>query len=364
MIKKLVFFNINMELGGVEKQLSYLINHLNQEKDYKVYLLLCNKTGSLLDDIPMDVETIDLGKSVSFLNKLIMIMQIYYFFKKIKPDYVISFHSRLHSIAVIACSMLRVKIICRFPGCVQSSKLSFLRQVYLFRSYKLIAISRGVLHSIIKTYPKISMQKILLIENGIDTKLITALSNNLVEKKDLWIAHSEQPIIMVVSRLIYNKRVDVLINAIQHLEVKVKMVIIGDGKERFALQELAKRLGINESVLFLGYKDNPSSYLKYATALVVTSEKGEGFPNVILEAKTLGVACIVADFFGGLEGIINNEVDGIIYEMNSSQDLARKIELLLSNNSLHRKIVEAGRQQVRVSHEMRINVEKYKKIFI
>lgn len=98
------------------------------------------------------------------------------------------------------------------------------------------------------------------------------------------------PIAAIVARLEPQKRVDRAIRAhaaIRGRGLGHRLVIAGDGSERSRLEELARELGVEESVLFLGSIPNPYPLMRLAT-LVVLSSDYEGLSLVVAEAMLLG----------------------------------------------------------------------------
>ncbi len=74
----------------------------------------------------------------------------------------------------------------------------------------------------------------------------------------------------------------------------LKLVLLGDGPLAARMQELARDLGIQDDVLFLGFQKNPFPYMCAAKLLLLAS-LWEGFPNVILEALACGTPVVAAD---------------------------------------------------------------------
>ena len=98
-------------------------------------------------------------------------------------------------------------------------------------------------------------------------------------------------------------------------------IIIGDGKELETLKNLAKQEGVYDRCLFLGYKKNAISYLKYFDIYVATSYS-EGFGLSIIEAGQCGlpIVCSNIDIFKELysdKDVVFYEIDNILSLTNA-----------------------------------------------
>jgi len=86
-----------------------------------------------------------------------------------------------------------------------------------------------------------------------------------------------------------------------------KLVILGDGYLKPKLQKLIKRCGLKENVYLLGHQDNVFLYLSASDCFVLSSLH-EGLPNVVLEAKTVGLPIISTDCDTGPREILAPEL--------------------------------------------------------
>lgn len=104
------------------------------------------------------------------------------------------------------------------------------------------------------------------------------------------------PRLVGVGRLHSQKGFDLLLRALAALPPGMpwELNLAGDGPEGPALQALTDELGLADRVHFLGRVDNPFPLYRWADLVVVPS-RFEGFPNVPLEAMSVGAAVIVAN---------------------------------------------------------------------
>lgn len=147
--------------------------------------------------------------------------------------------------------------------------------------------------------------------------------------------------IVAAGRLIPEKGFDLLINAFSKLENKeLKLVILGDGKEKQRLISIAKNKAVFDRISFNGFVQNPMPYFKNAKLCVVSS-RIEGFPNVLLQMIALNTSVVSTLCADGIEYIPNI----ITCKPNSENELLKNIEQCLQENeqksTLKRKEIDA-----------------------
>lgn len=140
------------------------------------------------------------------------------------------------------------------------------------------------------------------------------------------------PYIIAVGRLVEVKGFDRLIRAFTKIKSNsqedLKLVIIGDGPLKSALDELIYLLGAKENVILLGKLDNPYPYIKSAQCLV-SSSISEGHPLVIGEAIILGVP-IIATNCEGNSGMLAHGSYGYLCD-NSERGLVSALTYFLDS---------------------------------
>ncbi|KAB1990632.1 glycosyltransferase family 4 protein [Streptomyces triticiradicis] len=115
-------------------------------------------------------------------------------------------------------------------------------------------------------------------------------------------AHGRTPVIAVVSRLVPQKRLDLLVQAMPALEHKmpgVRLDIAGDGSELPRLRDLATRLGVSDAVTFHGRVSEERKEELLARAwLTVVPSLAEGWGLSVIEANAVGTPAVVFDVPG------------------------------------------------------------------
>lgn len=152
------------------------------------------------------------------------------------------------------------------------------------------------------------------------------------------------PFIVGVGRLNRQKGFDVLIRAFATLSKRRpdwRLVILGEGEERAALESLVTALGLQGRVLLPGAIASPGAVLSSAS-LFVLSSRYEGFPNVLLEAMALGVACVATDCDSGPREIISDGADGVLVRVDDVEALAEGMARLADEAGLRQRVARAA----------------------
>lgn len=153
--------------------------------------------------------------------------------------------------------------------------------------------------------------------------------------------------IICVASLIERKGIDLLFDALIHINSEYELILVGDGNKKESLRELAIKKGISDKVKFMGFKNNEEIKKLYKESdLFILPTREDCFGLVIIEAMCAGLPVIVSKFADGAYDLIADGINGFIIDPYKSDEFAKKIELLLSDVDLMKKM----------------SIENYKKI--
>ena len=124
--------------------------------------------------------------------------------------------------------------------------------------------------------------------------------------------------------------------------IPANLVMAGDGPERSPAESLARELGIQSHVTFLGKQDHIERLLPTAHVLLLPSEL-EAFGLAALEAMACGVPPVATDR-GGVPELVTNGVDGYLEPVGDVAAQAARVVDLLSNDTLYEQLSAAARQ--------------------
>ena len=105
-------------------------------------------------------------------------------------------------------------------------------------------------------------------------------------------------------------------------------MILGEGKERPALEALIKELGMQERVQLPGFAANPYAYMSRA-AVVVLSSRWAGSPNVLVEAMACGTPVVATDCRSGPAELLDGGRLGPLVPVGDHSSMAAAIEQML-----------------------------------
>ena len=129
------------------------------------------------------------------------------------------------------------------------------------------------------------------------------------------------------------KDFNTLINAYVNLKIEnkisEKLVLVGDGPDREKLENLVKKLKMEEDIIFLGKKSNPYIWMKNSKAFILSS-KYEGLPTVLIEALILDVPSISSNCLTGPVEILENGKFGELFNIGNVKELEQKILITLN----------------------------------
>lgn len=124
-----------------------------------------------------------------------------------------------------------------------------------------------------------------------------------------------------------------------------RLVLLGDGPDRGALEQLAAELGLRDAVLFAGFCANPFPYVRAADMLILSS-RYEGFGMVIGEAMALGTPVISADCPTGPRDLLDFGRAGLLVPPGAADALADAIERMLADGALRASLVAHATRKI------------------
>jgi len=140
------------------------------------------------------------------------------------------------------------------------------------------------------------------------------------------------PVVLGAGRLAPQKDFATLIRAVARLrrERAVRLIVLGEGKERDRLRRLADDLGIGTDVDLPGFVAAPAAWMARADAFVLSS-RWEGSPNVLLEALALGCPCVATQCPTGPDEILEDGRYGPLVPVGDDEAVARALERVLDD---------------------------------
>ncbi|MCF8102173.1 MAG: glycosyltransferase [Desulfarculaceae bacterium] len=160
--------------------------------------------------------------------------------------------------------------------------------------------------------------------------------------------------VLYVGKLLLSKGVGILLEAMALLDREgdlkghFALRLVGDGKDRSEITVMARRLGLEDSVEFWGYCDDPAQLgqaFAEADLLVVPSmTHPEGMPRVLEEGLRHSLP-VVATQVGGIPLAYEDGLDLVLAKPGSSEELAKAMARVVRNGTLRRSLIARARQR-------------------
>lgn len=367
--KRVLWLIKGLSVGGAERLLTASLPYLNRSMfDYQVAYFLTHK-----DDLVPEFERAGIPVFCLNINKpydLGAVLRLARLLRQQKIE-ILHIHSPHAGIlGRVAAHLSGVKAVVNTEHS-QLERQNRLAQLGNLLTYPLndavIAISESVLHSILDR--QIFKRGIYVtIHNGVDLNAIaTAGICRTPLKESLGIAAHHQ-VVGNVANLYPGKGHQYLLEAarlVLNQLPDVTFVIVGKEKKKEdleQLQELAQRLGIQDRVIFTGFRQDVFQVMSTFDIFVLPS-LWEGFGIVLLEAMALGKP-VIGTNVGGIPEVIDNGLNGFLVEPRNSQQLAERILELLRNAALRNRMGQNGIQKVQLRFSIERVVKEIEKVYM
>ena len=209
----------------------------------------------------------------------------------------------------------------------------------------------------------IDAEKLFVVYNGIDTDIFKPDENKRLTIRKKYSLGEEAKVILMAGVVHKQKGMHIGLKIFAEMKKKnpeAKMVIVGDGPQLESLKKLAKRLTIENEVIFCGFIPNEETYLYYNTADIFLNPtiRVEGLPIVTLEAMACGLPVVVSRI-GGTQSTIDDGVSGFFVRPKDNRLLIKKTVQILNDPILSKKMGENGRQKVLVKFSKEKMISDY-----
>ncbi|MBE1527225.1 N-acetylgalactosamine-N,N'-diacetylbacillosaminyl-diphospho-undecaprenol 4-alpha-N-acetylgalactosaminyltransferase [Sphingopyxis sp. OAS728] len=297
--RKRILFAINsLAGGGAERVLATLLGGSTPWRErYDIHLALLDDEPRAYD-VPEWVEVHQLDARHKFLPSLTQLRALV---GRLSPDATLSFLTRANVANAWAMAgrgrpwliSERVNTSAHL-GSARAAK-AMVRMVYP-RAAHVIAVSDGVVDDLAANFG-VARARMSSIANPVDHERIAKLA---AEQPSFT---PPGPYIVAAGRLMPNKNFPLLLRAYAKAAPLERLVLLGEGPERGALEALAASLGIADRVDMPGFVANPFAVVARAEAYAMPSN-AEGFPNGLVEAMACGLPVVATNCASGPSEIL------------------------------------------------------------
>lgn len=374
---KILFVITKKDVGGAQKYVNDLVENLDP-KQFRVRVLTGGRGGArfLFNTV---------APYAFFLNDCLALVELFFIFRREKPDIVHLNSSKAGVIGALAAWLYNVtshishvpdvKVIFTAHGWVfnPDNKLNFLERRFYIFLHKLAGCFQDKIINVSEYDRNLALrhkiaapEKLITVYNGIDhgnlkfldktaarkalSKMIEPMASHQSRLIDIWIGS--------VGRLVAEKDYKTLAEAVS-LVPNANFFIIGSGPEYNKLKVKSKKLKISNRFFILENLAPAVPYLKAFNLFVLPSIK-EGLPYTILEAMSAELPIIVTRV-GGMTELIENR--GMVMPPREPKELARAINYFLENpdsaKNLARKANEFLKDKFTLKRMVRETSEVY-----
>jgi glycogen(starch) synthase len=185
-----------------------------------------------------------------------------------------------------------------------------------------------------------------VVPNGVDSTVWQTSPRAVAAARSRFAA--DGPLIGFAGRLVYEKGVQDLVNALPELHDRhpgMRLVIAGDGPHKAELIDATHRLRLQDAVSFTGFLGADLPAMLAATDTMVVPSIYEPFGMVALEAAAAGAPLAVAAT-GGLAEIVESGVTGVTFPAGDPSGLAHAVSTLLTDQILAKRVARQAKAMV------------------
>lgn len=338
MSERLAVFLPHLGGGGAERAMLGVASSFAERCD--VDLVLAGAGGALAAEVDPAVRVVELGarRVVSSLPRFVR------YLRESRPEAVISAltHSNVVAIVARAVSATRPQL-----AVVEQSHLTVasvsaprrrdhvlpaLLRVLYPRADVVSGVSVGVADDLARAI-KMDRRRVLAIPNPIPVAHLRARAS--APPSHPWLAERDPgPVAIAVGRLTEQKDLPTLLRAVAvcRRTIALRLVILGEGEDRAALEEEVRALGLEDAVSLPGFLPNPFPEVR-AADLFVLSSRWEGLPTVLIEAIAVGTKVVSTDCPSGPDEILRHGELGSLVPVGDADALAAAMLDTLANGT-------------------------------
>jgi glycosyltransferase involved in cell wall biosynthesis len=332
---RIALFMRDLAGGGVGRVIVNLAKGF-VERGHEVDVVLARARGPYLGQLEPQIRVVDLGvdRTLSCVPGLVR------YLRRDRPQALVACTDGANVVALWAKRVARVPtrvLITIHTNVSLNARQStmargrliphFVKRFYPWAD-DVVAVSEGVADDL-ATIAGLDRSCISVIYNPVDIERIVALAKEPLGHP--WFTPGAPPVILGIGRLTRQKDFPTLFQAFDRVRRRhpARLLILGEGRDRAALEALASELGCEADSSLPGFVDNPYPFIAAARVFVLSSA-WEGFGNALVEAMALGTPVISTDCPSGPAEILGHGRYGRLLPVGDVAGLAQAIEEALA----------------------------------
>jgi glycosyltransferase involved in cell wall biosynthesis len=319
--------------GGAQRAMLKLAGAI-AARDYPVDIVLAQASGPYLEQVPTRVRLVDLqaGRVLAGMPALMR------YLRRERPAALVGVMMHCNLIATWA------RRLTGLPGALMLTErntvslersrnrrakvLPMLARICYPWSDTIVAVSQGVADDLAATLG-LPRERIHVIYNPIITPEFRRKAEEPLNHP--WFTPDAPPVVLGVGRLTEQKDFATLIRAFATIRRQgpARLLILGEGEERTALEQFVAQLGLTDDVSLPGFVGNPYPYMQRA-AVFALSSRWEGLPGVLIEALYCSPAVVSTDCPSGPREILADGRYGRLIPVGDAEALAAAMQTALA----------------------------------
>jgi glycosyltransferase involved in cell wall biosynthesis len=334
--KRIVFLINSLAVGGAEKVFLTQANALFH-RGWDVYFITLFHPGALIAQLDISEDHVVCIESSSVFD-VGALMRLIQHLKRISPDSIYTTLNEANTMGRLARFFVRARLYTREANMADIKPFLYKTIDILigFQSHAIIAVSEAVARSL-QSYAPWQKSRMRVLYNGVQ---VPQMPERMI---------GDAIRLLSVGSLTPKKDHAILIRALAKLPPSYTLTIVGNGRLRGELEQLAQQVRVVDRITFLGAvdpKDMPAMYLKH-DIFVLPSER-EGCPNVVLEAQSFALPTIAFNIPGMNEFVVDGT--GVLIKERNVESLSSAIGTLATDRERIREMGHSAYTHVTNMH--------------
>ena len=333
---RLAIFLPTLNGGGAERVMVTLANAM-AGRGFAVDLVLAAAKGPYLKDVSPAVRVVDL--QVGRVSKALLPLARY--LRRERPAAMLSAMGHANVVALLARKLARAsaRLVVSERNTISveqsraqgvAARLNFALVPWLYPMADGICTVSQAASNDLAAFASLGKGRVQTIYNPFDLQRIARRAAEPLDHP--WLAPDQTPVVLAIGRLTEQKDYPTLLQAFAQLRQQqpARLVILGEGELRPALEAQARQLGLGADALQLpGFVANPMAWLARCR-LFVLSSRWEGLPGALIEAMACGAPVVSTDCLSGPDEILEGGRWGRLVPVGNVDALAQAMGEVLA----------------------------------
>lgn len=302
---------------------------------------------------------VNISRKINILNDFFSALRILFFTLKIRPSFVITTTPKCTIFgSLIKLFFPGIKRIHIYTGITWTNMIGLKKKLFIkidklniFFSTKVLFDSKEQIYFLSDN--GFNQSKFYLINNG----SIKGVNSNIFFKYDLnkrnilrkrYNITPSSKVILYMGRMDKEKGILYLLDSFKNIANNYKnilLLLVGKDEMQISSKLKLEYSAIRKKIIYINHNSSPEEIYNLADIFCLPSTR-EGFGNVVIESSAVEIPVVGSDIYG-LRSSLVNELNGLTFKKNETQDLTEKLIFLIENEHIRKKLGENGRNFVK-----------------